>query len=132
MAQKGLNASQRRVFNSVFEKYTETLSDPTPSSTPTAGFTAPGQPFGGFRGAGNQHLADHGLGFHAPSETLSDTSRHVHDQVTWDRSWHAVTSWLSFHRETFNPYSHEDYNQAKASPPLNYNTSLLDVLTPET
>ena len=132
MAQKGLKARQRQVFNSVFEKYAESLSDPTPTSTPATGFAAPGQPFGGFRGAGNQHLAGHGLDYRLPSEAPSGSSRHVQDQVTWDRSWHAVTSWLSFHNETFNPYSQEVHDPTKTSPPSNYSTALLDVLTPET
>ncbi|OBT93762.1 hypothetical protein VE01_08136 [Pseudogymnoascus verrucosus] len=132
MAQMGVKARQRQVFNSVFEKYTVAVSEPTPKSTPNTGFTAPGQPFGGFRGTGNQHLVTRSADYQPPSDTRSDSSRHVQDQVTWDRSWHVVTSWLSFQDEPFSPYGQEIHSAEKASPPLKYGTALLDVLTPET
>jgi anaphase-promoting complex subunit 2 len=90
----------RRVFDSVFGP--GNISQPTPVATPAGGFPAQGQKWGG---PDEQHRP---LKSSVVSEQvqpiLTDTrdiedkenhasieSRHIQDQVRWDRSWHIVT-----------------------------------------
>lgn len=133
----GLVERRRHVFNSVFKAHEELLSDPTPATTPASTFVVPGQPFGRFQASGSQHLTNRPLSFQslrASADSHADASRHVQDQVTWDRSWHAVTSWLSFDKEKFVPYGPsmtQGFSAPSPAPP-NITTALLDILTPET
>jgi anaphase-promoting complex subunit 2 len=77
MPGRTINASQRRIFDSVFG--TASISQPTPLATPATGFTPSGQVFGVL----------------PPSRSVSSlVSNHVDDQVRWDRSWHIVTRHL--------------------------------------
>ncbi|TVY82567.1 Anaphase-promoting complex subunit [Lachnellula suecica] len=79
---------QKRVFASVFGGTNE-ISQPTPD----AGFTAPGQRFGGplvdishnFPDALESNIRDE------PRGLSQEESSYVRDRVRWDRSWHTVT-----------------------------------------
>jgi anaphase-promoting complex subunit 2 len=81
-------ATKRRVFDSVFH-FSGAISQPTPDIE----FTAPGQPFGGLVPfAHDRTQAPDSL---ARTFNVSvSSSADVRDQITWDRSWHIVTSFL--------------------------------------
>jgi anaphase-promoting complex subunit 2 len=88
VASMSLKARNRRVFDSVFES---TNSNSLP--TPELGFTAPGQPFGGpkvFSHDRSQAPVSDIRDFHPPANPSAD----VREQVSFDRSWHEVTSHL--------------------------------------
>jgi anaphase-promoting complex subunit 2 len=118
-----MTATKRRVFESVF-KNTVQISQPTPE----IGFTAPGQPFGGpIAFAHDRTQAPESASRAFPLSMGSQAD--INDQVTWDRSWHIVTSFLTmplissgfgFGAETPLP-----------APSPAFQVALMDVLDPE-
>ena len=129
MARTGRSITrQRAVFNSVFKPKGHAISEPTPYTTPAALFTAPGEIFGITKRHGTQ-----------PQESYPDygeasaTADVVDDQVTWDRSWHIVTSALSQASASFLPYATEESdNESNPEPwlPEKFLAALENVVCP--
>ncbi|KAI0478819.1 Cullin family protein [Xylariaceae sp. FL0804] len=85
MAETMWNARKRRAIQSVFPP--DSFSQPTPHSTPLAGFTEPGQPFGGPppKWSGSEP-------FGPAASPSSEDNPHAAHQMRLDRAWHVVTS----------------------------------------
>lgn len=98
-----MRSRQARVFDSVFGPVD--ISQPTPVATPVDAFPAPGQKWGvlpeseqvALRRSANlftDHIEpklSHVRGSEVKGAGDEGESKHVHDQVRWDRSWHRVT-----------------------------------------
>lgn len=68
-----------------------------------------------------------------PTSTSTNTAEFVDDQVTWDRSWHVVTSALSLASANFLPYATEKpemNNTGRSSRPQTFYPALENLVCP--
>ncbi|XMA20510.1 hypothetical protein WAI453_013301 [Rhynchosporium graminicola] len=132
MPEQTLAQRKRRVFDSVFGA--AAISQPTPVTTPATGFTAPGQAFGVLTSTHQTnpsfHLSDH-RGAGPSTEASLDSSRHIQDQIRWDRSWHLVTRTLSVPDFPENRGILEPLKPERDSIGANFCNALEDVLYPQ-
>ena len=139
MARTGRAAnSQKLVFNSVFKSSGHALSEPTPFATPTTAFTAPRNAIGSHsshylhRSTATLEVANQGQWTTieaAPSEVSAD------DQLTWDLSWHIVTSTISTGSASFLPHATDGVRVEKVGKlnrPANFYSALETLVFPST
>lgn len=121
---------QELVFNSVFKPSGHALSQPTPFATPATAITAPENAIGSHsshylqRSAAKHEATDHGQWTTTESEPSGDSAD---DPVTWDRSWHIVTSTISTASASFLPHATDGVRVEKAGNlkwPANFYSSL--------
>lgn len=136
MPGRTLDARKRRVFDSVFGGVSS-LSQPTPVATPSTGFTAPGQAFGG---PVSSKVSQFGTPV-SPDRTFlvpesfsqhGSGSEQVQHQVRWDRSWHSVTSTLKLSDFTETRGILESLKPDGGSIGVKFYDALEDVLHPQT
>ncbi|KAG9238641.1 hypothetical protein BJ875DRAFT_450400 [Amylocarpus encephaloides] len=142
MSRQATSARGGRVFNSVFGS--GDISQPTPVATSVGEFPAPGVRWGvpptrpAQLKAASKSFSDHlvpELSSRREPDSRHDQpveSKHVQDQVRWDRSWHTVT-----HALALSPFP-RNQNAAGALKPLiitldeAFYQALEDVLSPST
>ncbi|KAI0393522.1 Cullin family protein [Xylariaceae sp. FL0594] len=132
------NARRRRAVHSVFP--TESFSQPTPSSTPTARSTEYGQPFGGpnVQGQAQQFLTPQKWPPSSVSELpgspwpATPENLRAAQQTRFDRSWHAVTAQIAIPQSVSVEDSFGSIPSPRELDDCLFEEALLDVLDPAT
>ncbi|KAI1816464.1 Cullin family protein [Poronia punctata] len=131
------NARKRRAVHSVFP--TESFSQPTPYSTPSARFTDFGQPFGGpvaqeqaHKPLTSQKGALSRVDVSSPRPPWPSTPENLHasHQTRFDRSWHTVTARISLPPSVSAEDSFGPVPDPKDLDGGMFEDALLDVLNP--
>ena len=129
---------QKLVFNSVFRPNGHALSEPTPFATPATAFTIPRNAIASHsshnlqQSTGKHEATDHGQWTTTESAPSGDSEDH---QVTWDRSWHIVTSTILTASASFLPHATGGLRVEKSENldrPANFYSVLETLVSPST